>query len=179
MFPRQRPAHLEQRLGKALSSPITGGVLTFSTKGLTAPTIVPLPAKTFRFAGIMQTKRGLLPTVLRTINGYCFVPARACRALPRSNAFPSFRAGQRSSAPHQREFRIRRSGLAHLYFESIHPFEDGNGRIGRAISENSLSENLGRPALTSLAATILLRRKDYYAALEAANKSNEITRWLA
>lgn len=42
-----------------------------------------------------------------------------------------------------------------------------------------MSENLGRPTLTSLAATILLRRKDYYAALEAANKSNEITSWLA
>lgn len=74
---------------------------------------------------------------------------------------------------------LTRAGTAHLYFESIHPFEDGNGRVGRAIAEKSLSESLGHPALTSLAATILLRRKSYYEALEAANKGNEITNWLA
>jgi Fic family protein len=74
---------------------------------------------------------------------------------------------------------LTRAGIAHLYFESIHPFEDGNGRVGRAIAEKSLAQSLGRPMLTSLAATILLRRKSYYEALEAANKSNEITDWLA
>jgi Fic family protein len=59
--------------------------------------------------------------------------------------------------------------LAHLYFESIHPFEDGNGRIGRAIAEKSLAQSLGQPTLTALAATILARRKSYYEAREAAN----------
>ena len=39
-----------------------------------------------------------------------------------------------------------RAALAHLYFESIHPFEDGNGRLGRALAEKALSQNLGRPA---------------------------------
>src|SRR5579883_2135626 len=57
----------------------------------------------------------------------------------------------------------------HLYFESIHPFEDGNGRIGRAIAEKTLAQSLGQPTLTALAATILARRKSYYEALEAAN----------
>jgi Fic family protein len=74
---------------------------------------------------------------------------------------------------------LTRAGMAHLYFESIHPFEDGNGRIGRAIAEKSLAQSLGQPTLTALAATILARRKSYYEALEAANKKNEITRWLA
>jgi Fic family protein len=74
---------------------------------------------------------------------------------------------------------LTRAGIAHLYFESIHPFEDGNGRIGRAISEKCLAESLGQPTLTALAATILPRRKGYYEALEAANKQNEITSWLA
>ena len=74
---------------------------------------------------------------------------------------------------------LTRSAVAHLYFESIHPFEDGNGRIGRAIAEKSLAESLGQPTLITLAATILLRRKTYYAALEAANKQNEITNWVA
>ena len=74
---------------------------------------------------------------------------------------------------------LTRAGIAHLYFESVHPFEDGNGRIGRAIAEKALAQGFGQPTLTALAATILLRRKAYYAALEAANKSNEVTLWLA
>lgn len=73
---------------------------------------------------------------------------------------------------------LTRAGIAHLYFESIHPFEDGNGRIGRAIAEKALAQSLGQPTLTALAATILARRKSYYEALERANKENEITRWL-
>ncbi len=73
---------------------------------------------------------------------------------------------------------ISRAGIAHLYFESIHPFEDGNGRIGRAIAEKAMAQSLGQPTLTALAATILARRKSYYDALGAANKENEVTRWL-
>ena len=74
---------------------------------------------------------------------------------------------------------LTRAGIAHLYFESIHPFEEGNGRIGRAISEKALTQGFHQPPLSALAATILLRRKAYYAALEAANKSNEVTAWLS
>jgi Fic family protein len=73
---------------------------------------------------------------------------------------------------------LTRAGIAHLYFESIHPFEDGNGRIGRAISEKALAQGSGHQTLTALAETILIRRKSYYAALEAANRTNEITAWL-
>lgn len=72
-----------------------------------------------------------------------------------------------------------RAGTAHLYFESIHPFEDGNGRIGRALVEKALAQSLGQPTLIALAARILVMRKSYYDALEAANKRNEITLWLA
>jgi Fic family protein len=74
---------------------------------------------------------------------------------------------------------LTRAGVAHLHFESIHPFEDGNGRIGRAIAEKSLAQSLGRPSLIALAATILARRARYYSTLEDANKNNEITDWLA
>jgi Fic family protein len=73
---------------------------------------------------------------------------------------------------------LARAGIAHLYFESIHPFEEGNGRVGRAVSEKALAEALGRPTLTALAATILLRRKAYYAALEEVSRTLKITRWL-
>jgi Fic family protein len=72
---------------------------------------------------------------------------------------------------------LTRAGIAHL--ESIHPFEDGNGRIGRAIAEKSLAQSLGQPTITALAATILARRNSYYGALEAANRQNEISDWLA
>jgi Fic family protein len=74
---------------------------------------------------------------------------------------------------------LTRAGIAHLYSESIHPFEDGNGRIGRAIAEKALAQSFGRPTLIALATTILSRRKAYYAALEAANKKNEVTAWLS
>jgi Fic family protein len=73
---------------------------------------------------------------------------------------------------------LTRAGTAHLYFESIHPFDDGNGRIGRTIAEKALAQSLGQPTLTALATTILARQKSYYETLEAANKENEITRWL-
>lgn len=71
-----------------------------------------------------------------------------------------------------------RAGIAHIYFVSIHPFEDGNGRIARTIVEKSLSQSLGQPSLIALAATIHDRKKDYYAHLERNSTSNEITPWL-
>ena len=71
-----------------------------------------------------------------------------------------------------------RSGIAHLYFVSIHPFEDGNGRIGRAVAEKALAGSLGQPTLFALSSIIEKKKKEYYAALEAANRSNDITLWL-
>jgi Fic family protein len=71
-----------------------------------------------------------------------------------------------------------RSAIAHLYFESIHPFEDGNGRIGRAIAEKALSQGIGRPVLMSLSKTIEANKNAYYNALEKAQRSNEITDWI-
>lgn len=71
-----------------------------------------------------------------------------------------------------------RSAIAHLYFESIHPFEDGNGRMGRAIAEKALSQTIGRPVLLSLSQEIEKNKKSYYAAIEKAQKNNEITEWL-
>lgn len=75
-------------------------------------------------------------------------------------------------------FAAVRSAIAHLYFESIHPFEDGNGRIGRAIAEKALSQGSGYPSILSLSQAIEANKKTYYAALHSASKSNEITSWL-
>lgn len=73
-----------------------------------------------------------------------------------------------------------RSGVAHLYFESIHPFADGNGRMGRAIAEIALSQELGYPVLLSLSAAIDRQRKEYYRMLNQASRqsSMDITGWL-
>jgi Fic family protein len=73
---------------------------------------------------------------------------------------------------------ITRAGTAHLYFESIHPFEDGNGRIGRAIAEKAMTQSFGQPVLISLATTILAHQRSYYEALERADQHNDITEWL-
>jgi Fic family protein len=71
-----------------------------------------------------------------------------------------------------------RSGIAHLYFETIHPFEDGNGRIGRAIAEKALFQTVGYPLLLSLSTAMEAKKKDYYNALKDAQQANEITPWL-
>lgn len=74
---------------------------------------------------------------------------------------------------------LTRAGIGHLYFVCIHPFEDGNGRIGRALAEKSLAQNLGQPTLIALAYTIERARKAYYDALACNNKDIEIGDWLA
>lgn len=74
---------------------------------------------------------------------------------------------------------LARAATAHLYFECIHPFEDGNGRVGRAVSEKALAQSLGHPTLIALATVISGKRGAYYGALGAANTKNEITGWLS
>jgi Fic family protein len=71
-----------------------------------------------------------------------------------------------------------RSSIAHLYFETIHPFEDGNGRIGRVIAEKALAQGLKRPILMSLSNTIEADKKAYYAALKQAQRTNDLTNWI-
>ena len=73
---------------------------------------------------------------------------------------------------------VTRAGIAHLYFESVHPFEDGNGRIGRAIAEKALTQSFDQPMLVTLATTILAHQKSYYLALERANRQIDISDWL-
>lgn len=73
---------------------------------------------------------------------------------------------------------LTRAAVGHLYFESIHPFEDGNGRIGRALAEKSLAQNIGQPSLISLAFTIAKSRKAYYSELERHQRTLDITDWI-
>ena len=72
---------------------------------------------------------------------------------------------------------LARAGIAHLWFESIHPYADGNGRIGRAIAEKALAQSMEHPSLTALSPVILARRSDYYRALAAASTTLDIDAW--
>jgi Fic family protein len=73
---------------------------------------------------------------------------------------------------------LTRAGLAHLYFVCIHPYEDGNGRLARALAEKALAQSLSQPSLTSLSQVIQKRRDDYYNALARNNRDMEVTEWL-
>jgi Fic family protein len=75
---------------------------------------------------------------------------------------------------------ILRAGLAHLWFESIHPFEDGNGRIGRAIIDMALAQDVRSPTRLHGVSTELRRRqRDYYEALNEAQRGDgDVTAWL-
>ncbi len=73
---------------------------------------------------------------------------------------------------------LARAAVAHLYFETIHPFEDGNGRIGRILVEKALSQCIGRPTLIAVSEFIEQHRKEYYAELGRANKSLDIQHWV-
>jgi Fic family protein len=87
--------------------------------------------------------------------------------------------GAASSSRHAAD-GLTRAAIAHLWFETIHPFEDGNGRIGRAIADMALAQDLGAPTrLYSLSAQLLASRGAYYDALNQAQKGQtEVTAWV-
>ena len=73
-----------------------------------------------------------------------------------------------------------KAGLAHLWFVTIHPFEDGNGRIARAVCDMALARaDYSSQRFYSLSAQIQREREDYYEALESAQKgTHDVTGWL-
>lgn len=76
---------------------------------------------------------------------------------------------------------LLRTALSHLWFETLHPFEDGNGRIGRAIMQLAIGQDMGQPGrMVSLSRQIESRKAQYYHQLERAQKSHtaDITPWM-
>lgn len=75
---------------------------------------------------------------------------------------------------------VMKAMIAHLWFVTIHPFDDGNGRIARAIADMALAQSEGSPQrFYSMSAQIRLERRDYYAILERTQKGGvDITGWL-
>ncbi|RKZ17017.1 DUF4172 domain-containing protein, partial [bacterium] len=76
---------------------------------------------------------------------------------------------------------VLRAGIAHFWFVTIHPFEDGNGRIARAIGEMALAQADGTQHRTySMSSGMEARRAEYYQQLESAQRGSlDITAWLA
>ena len=75
---------------------------------------------------------------------------------------------------------VIKAGIAHLWFVTIHPFDDGNGRIARAIADMALARSDGIPdRFYSLSSQIERERKDYYNQLEKQQRSTpDVTDWL-
>jgi Fic family protein len=75
---------------------------------------------------------------------------------------------------------VLKAAIAHLWFVTIHPFEDGNGRIARAIADMGLARSEeSSQRFYSMSAQISLERRAYYDSLEAAQKGGlDITDWL-
>lgn len=83
------------------------------------------------------------------------------------------------SAPHELD-PVLKAGIAHLWFVTIHPFEDGNGRIARAIADCALARADDCPQrFYSMSGQIERERKEYYDILERTQKGGlDITPWL-
>ncbi len=72
-----------------------------------------------------------------------------------------------------------KAAVAHVYFESIHPFEDGNGRVGRLLVEKILSQGLKEPTFIAISKTLNEEKKKYYQELEKCNCTLNIDEWIA
>jgi Fic family protein len=85
------------------------------------------------------------------------------------------RAGSESSID-----GLLRAGIAHLRFETIHPFEDGNGRVGRAIIDMALAQDIeSAQRYCSLSRQLMAQRDQYYDSLNAAQRGSlDVTSWL-
>ena len=74
---------------------------------------------------------------------------------------------------------VLKAAIAHFWFIIIHPFDDGNGRIARAISDRMLARSeSSKERFYSLSKQIMAERNDYYAVLKKTQHNNDITDWL-
>ena len=74
-----------------------------------------------------------------------------------------------------------RAAVSHLWFETLHPFDDGNGRLGRAILQLALGQDMGQPGrIVTLSRQIESCKDQYYRELERAqrSKSMDVTAWV-
>ena len=97
------------------------------------------------------------------------------RLVAETDRFLAWANGRSSEPP------LIKAGIAHLWFVTLHPFDDGNGRIARAVGDLFLARADGSPQrFFSLSASIQRERKAYYDILERTQKQSlDVTEWLA
>ena len=125
--------------------------------------------------------RGVDVDPMRVVSGHFgkekvhFVAPRADRLEKEMKLFLDWFAKKENADP------VMKAGIAHLWFESIHPFEDGNGRIGRAIADMALARaDAMKERFYSLSSQLEVDRKSYYDQLEKQQHSTlNITNWLS
>ena len=109
--------------------------------------------------------------------------APAAAAVPaQMNAFLHWWEETRPGAARGSEHDgMLRAAIAHLWFETIHPFEDGNGRIGRALVDMALAQDAQVDRqFFGVSRQLLATRKDYYEALNSAQRGTlDVTAWVA
>ena len=137
------------------------------------------------FAGIREVKSGALrthPTPMQIVSGpmgreKVHFEAPPSKRIPRElRQFLDWFQSSRGSPIDG----LLRAGTAHLWFETLHPFEDGNGRVGRAIIDLALAQDAKLDQrIYSVSRRLAEHRNDYYAELAAASRGGlDITRWL-
>ncbi|MBL4836858.1 MAG: Fic family protein [Kordiimonadaceae bacterium] len=120
---------------------------------------------------------------IQVVSGYAHKPIVHFEAPPSdvvSEQMEAFVNWFNATAPNGKNAMpaMTRASIAHLYFVSIHPYEDGNGRIARALTQKALAQSIGQASLIALSQTIQSQKNAYYDALEANNKNCTITDWL-
>lgn len=86
--------------------------------------------------------------------------------------------GRTASAAGDAASPLTRAGLAHLWIESIHPWPDATGVLGRAVALRSILQGFPEPAFVPLSPFLLRRRKEYHRALDEACREGDATDWL-
>lgn len=120
---------------------------------------------------------------MQVVSGYIHKPNIHFEAPPSETMFSEMKAFIKwfNESQNDEFFKFKpllRAAIIHLWFVCIHPFEDGNGRIGRLLVEKSIWQSIGSPFLIGLSQTIYDNRKDYYNTLEVQNKTNQIDLWI-
>ena len=138
-----------------------GTLMEGDTDRVTAGAYRTFPVRVVRITPLGETEtRFMAPPPER-------VPGEMARFIRLWNAAPSAKPA---------EIALK-AAFMHAHFESIHPFEDGNGRIGRALCAKVLAEGLGVPVALPVSTLVARHRRAYYDELAAASRSLDWTAW--
>lgn len=134
-------------------------------------------------SGLHEIRIGQLrgPEPMRIVSGPLHRERVHFEALPRKGLERELRRLiEWFNGPSRQLDGVVRAGLAHLWFEVLHPYEDGNGRVGRALLDMALAQDAGRAMrVYSVSAQLNSVRGDYYAALEIASRGSlDASAWL-